>query len=51
MNVGGRAGGQAGGLAGVNNMFLEHNSATVIDILIGLGRIIEQVNAECCIQE
>ena len=44
MNDGGRG---AGGWAGVNNSFPEHNSATIRDILMGLGRIIAQVNAEC----
>ena len=43
MNVGGRA--------DVNNSFLEHNSATVRNILTILGRIIEQVNTECRVQE
>ena len=43
MNVGGRA--------GVNNSFPEHNSASVRNILTILGRIIEQVNMECRVQE
>ena len=43
MNVGGRA--------GVNNSFPEHNSATVRNILTILGRIKEQVNTECRVQE
>ena len=43
MNVSGRAGGRAG----VNNSFPEHNSATVINIQMILGRIMEQVNTEC----
>ena len=36
-----------GGQAGVNILFLGHNSATVRDILMVLGRIIEQVSVEC----
>ena len=32
---------------GVNISCLEHNSATVRNILMVLGRIIEQVNADC----
>ena len=47
MNVGGRAIGQVG----VNNSFPKHNSTTVRNILMILGRIIEQVRAECRIQE
>ena len=47
MNVDGRT----GGWAGVNNSFPENNSATVSNILMILGRIIEQVNVECRIQE
>ena len=43
MNVGGRV--------GVNNSFPEHNSATVRNIVTMLGRIIEQVNTDCRIQE
>ena len=42
MNVGGRAS---------TIRFLEHNSATVRDIIMGLGRVIEQINAECRVQE
>ena len=40
-----------GGRAGFNNSFPKHNSATVRNILKILGRIIEQVSAECRIQE
>ena len=47
MNVGGRAVGRVG----VNNSFPEHNSATVRNILMTLGRIIEQVSAEGRVQE
>ena len=47
MNVGGWVGGRAG----VNNSFPEHNYATVRNILTILGRIIEQVNTEYCVQE
>ena len=36
---------------GVNNLFPEHNSTTVRNILTILGRIIEQVNTECRVQE
>ena len=36
---------------GVNNLFPEHNPATVRNILMILGRIIEQVNTECRVQE
>ena len=43
MNVGGQG---AVGQAGVNISFPEHNSATIRNILMLLGRIIEQVNAE-----
>ena len=43
MNVGGRAVGRAG----FNSLFLEHNSATVRNILMILGRIIEQDSTEC----
>ena len=43
------AGGRAVGRAGVP--FLEHNSATVGNILMILGRIIEQVRAKCRVQE
>ena len=32
---------------GVNISFPEHNSATIRNILMKLGRIIEQVNADC----
>ena len=42
MNVGGW---------GVNNSSPEHSSATVRNILTILGRIIEQVNKECRVQE
>ena len=35
------------GRAGVNISFPEHNSATLINILMVLGKIIEQVNADC----
>ena len=35
----------------VDNSFPEHNSATVKNILMILGRNIEQVSAECRIQE
>ena len=38
-------------LAGVNISFLEDNSATVRNICLIFGRIIEQVNAECRMQE
>ena len=48
MNVGGRARGWLGvGRAGVNISFAEHIYATVRNILMVLGRIIEQVNADC----
>ena len=47
MNVGGRADGRADGRAGVNISFPEHNSATVRNNLMDLGRIIEQVSADC----
>ena len=47
MNVGGREGGRAG----VNNSVPEHNSTTIRNILTILGRIIEQVNTKCRIQE
>ena len=41
-----------GGWAGRHQIsFPEHNSATVRNILMLLGRIIEQVNAECSMQE
>ena len=43
MNVGGRVFGRAG----VNVSFPKHNSATIRNILMVLGRIIEQVNANC----
>ena len=36
-----------GGQADVNISFPEHNSATVRNILMVLGRIIELVNADC----
>ena len=36
-----------GWLGGVNISFPGHNSATVINILMILGRILEQVNADC----
>ena len=39
--------GRADGRAGVNISFPEHNSATVLDILMVLGRLIEQVTADC----
>ena len=48
MNVGG---GRAVGRAGVNKSCPELNSAIVRNILIILGRIIEQVRAECLVQE
>ena len=47
MNVDGRAVGRSG----VNNSFPEQNSATVRYILMLLGKFIEQVSAECRIQE
>ena len=41
-------GGRLGGCrAGLNISFPEHNSATLKNILMVLGRIIEQVNADC----
>ena len=40
-------GGWAVGLAGVNISFPEHNSSTVRYIFMIIGRIIEQVNADC----
>ena len=43
MNVGRWAVGRAGD----NISFPEHNSATLRNILMVLGRIIEQVNANC----
>ena len=43
MNVGRRV--------GVNISFPEHNSETFRNIVIMLGKIIEQVTAECHIQE
>ena len=45
MNVGG------GGGRGRQQYFPEHNSATVRNILTILGRIIEQVDTECRVQE
>ena len=47
INVGGRAVGRAG----VNNSFPKHNTTTVGNILVILGMIIEQVSAECRVQE
>ena len=44
MNVGGS---WVVGRASVSISVLEHNSATVRNILIVLGRIIEQVNVDC----
>ena len=41
------AGGRAVGRAGVNISFPEHNSATLRNILMVLGRIIEQANEDC----
>ena len=38
------------GPAGVNNSFPEHNSATVRNILMILGRIIKQLSEECRIK-
>ena len=35
---------------GVNNSFPEHNSATVRNILMILGRITEKVSVECRVQ-
>ena len=41
-------GGRLGGCwAGLNISFPKHNSATLKNILMVLGRIIEQVNADC----
>ena len=40
-----------GGWAGVNVLFPEYNSATVRSILMELGRVIEQINTECQMQE
>ena len=51
MNVGGRVGGRSVGRADVNNSFPEHNSATVRNILMIFGRIIEQISAKCRVQE
>ena len=48
---GGGGGLRAGGWAGVNNWLPEHNSETVRNILMIHGGIIEQVNAECRVQE
>ena len=42
---------RAVGRAGVNNSFPEYNFATVENILVILGRIIEQVSTECRVQE
>ena len=39
-----------GNVAFVNILFPEHNSATVTNILMVLGRIIEHVNVECRMQ-
>ena len=36
---------------GIKISFLEHNSATVRDSLMVLGRITKQVDAECRMQE
>ena len=51
MNVGGCGGGGGGGWAvsreGVNILFPEHSSATLGNILMVLGNIIEQVSADC----
>ena len=47
MNVGRLVGGWVVGWAGVNISFPEHNSATVINILKVLGRIIGEVSADC----
>ena len=43
MNFGKRAVGRAG----VSISFPEHNSAPLRDILVVLGRIIKQLNADC----
>ena len=47
MSACGRLGSWAVGREGVNISFPEHNCATVRNILIVLGRSIEQVNADC----
>ena len=38
---------QLGGRPGINILFPEHNFAAVRNILMVLGKIIEQVNVEC----
>ena len=52
MNVGAHRG-KVVGRAGINNLFHEHNSSTVRNILMihVLSRLIEQVSAECRVQE
>ena len=41
----------AGGLAGVDISVPEHNSTTFRNILMVFGRIIEQANVECHLQD
>ena len=51
MNVGGWARERLDGRAGVNISFPEHNSATLKNVLMVFGRIIDQVSAKCHMQE
>ena len=51
MNIPGQGAGGFVGRAGNSNSFLEDYFATVRNILMILGRIIEQFRAECHIQE